>query len=242
MVNMIIATNNFNHAKNMFNSITEMDKNIRIIGISSNKKETIERLKNQSPDILILDFEISERNMIEIQHMLNKQREKEINTKIIIISKNIEKLKKVYGYNEKICYFIDRTYNNDNISKLIIEKSINIEHWHIKEFISKELEKFQFNKPTNSYKYLNDAIFIVICSGKLDFELEKNIYKKVAQINKKKNELVIKWGIEKLVEQMYINTRYCVIQDYFDFTEDKKPTTKLLIRTVTEKYYNTLNI
>ena len=109
MVNMIIATNNFNHAKNMFNSITEMDKNIRIIGISSNKKETIERLKNQSPDILILDFEISERNMIEIQHMLNKQREKEINTKIIIISKNIEKLKKVYGYNEKICYFIDRT-------------------------------------------------------------------------------------------------------------------------------------
>ena len=64
MVNMIIATNNFNHAKNMFNSITEMDKNIRIIGISSNKKETIERLKNQSPDILILDFEISERNMI----------------------------------------------------------------------------------------------------------------------------------------------------------------------------------
>ena len=56
MVNMIIATNNFNHAKNMFNSITEMDKNIRIIGISSNKKETIERLKNQSPDILILDF------------------------------------------------------------------------------------------------------------------------------------------------------------------------------------------
>ena len=118
MVNMIIATNNFNHAKNMFNSITEMDKNIRIIGISSNKKETIERLKNQSPDILILDFEISERNMIEIQHMLNKQREKEINTKIIIISKNIEKLKKVYGYNEKICYFIDRTYNNDNISKI----------------------------------------------------------------------------------------------------------------------------
>lgn len=41
---------------------------------------------------------------------------------------------------------------------------------------------------------------------------------------------------------MYINTRYCVIQDYFDFTEDKKTTTKLLIRTVTEKYYNTLNI
>ena len=39
MVSMIIATNNFNHAKNMFNSITEMEKNIRIIVISSNKKK-----------------------------------------------------------------------------------------------------------------------------------------------------------------------------------------------------------
>lgn len=176
MVNMIIATNNFNHAKNMFNSITEMDKNIRIIGISSNKKETIERLKNQSPDILILDFEISERNMIEIQHMLNKQREKEINTKIIIISKNIEKLKKVYGYNEKICYFIDRTYNNDNIGKKIPKS------WSFDQF--NEIKDYRNIIDLDKVMYSGNANLVTkLKSGNPNFEIvNKNLYEKLEYV------------------------------------------------------------
>ena len=60
--------------------------------------------------------------------------------------------------------------------------------------INKEMDKFNFNRNTNSYKYLQDAIFQVISNMDWNFELEKDIYKKVAKTNNRKNEFVIKWN------------------------------------------------
>ena len=242
MVNIVIAADELITVKKIFNSIIEKNKNIKLIGISNNGEEVLEKMQKSIPDILLLDLKISKTNNMEVLNKLIENKEKYLNkTKIIIISSYTEEKYITEKYKTNIYAMLPKPYNIETLSNLINEVSEDLEKFDINKIINKELSNFNFNYNTKAYKYLVDAIFQVINNRDFKFELEKNIYKKVAQINKKKNELVIKWNIEKLMENMFINTKYTIIQDYFNFIEDTKPTTKLFIRTIANKYYEIKN-
>ena len=238
MVNLVIANDELTTVKKFLNTIIEMNNNVKVIGISSNGEEVLEKMKKSTPDILLLDLKITNMNEFEILDKLIKYEDKCLNkTKIIIISEHIEEIYIKEKHKKYIYAILPKPYNMKILSNLINEVNEEVETCNIRKFINKEMDKFNFNRNTNSYKYLKDAIFQVIRNIDLNFELERDIYKRVAQINNKKNELVIKWSIEKLMERMYINTKCTTIQEYFNFTEDIKPTTKLFIRTIAIKYY-----
>ena len=153
-----------------------------------------------------------------------------------MISSYIDKLYKTDKYREYIYGILPKPYNALKLLKLIEKINIENDNKNIKRYVEESLKEFNFNKNSSSYKYLQDAIYQVIYEGKVNFDLENDIYKKVAKKNNKKNGLVIKWGIEKLMNNMYMDTKYNIVNEYFNFIEDKKPTTKLFIRYVVNNF------
>lgn len=75
-----------------------------------------------------------------------------------------------------------------NIFNSIVQRNNEVKIIGISGNGKEALNKFNFNKNSSAYKYLKDAIYLIIYEGINNFEWEKDIYKKVAKINNKKNE------------------------------------------------------
>ncbi len=237
MCTILIADDELTTVKNIFNSIIKNEKNIKLIGISSNGKETLEIMQKNIPDILLLDLMMPEMNGLELLDILIEQKDKYLTkTRVIVISSYIDKLYKTDKYRKYIYGILPKPYNSLELLKLIERVKIENNNENIKKYIEETLKEFNFNKNSSSYKYLKDAIYQIIYEEKINFDLENDIYRKVAKKNNKKNGLVIKWGIEKLMNNMYMDTKYNIVNEYFNFIEDKKPTTKLFIRYVVNNF------
>lgn len=237
MSTILIADDELTTVKNIFNGLMEKENDIKIIGISSNGKEVLEIMQKNIPDILILDLMMPEMDGLELLDILIEQKDKYLTkTKVIVISSYIDKLYKTDKYREYIYGILPKPYNALKLLKLIEKINIENDNKNIKRYVEESLKEFNFNKNSSSYKYLKDAIYQVIYEGKVNFDLENDIYKKVAKKNNKKNGLVIKWGIEKLMNNMYMDTKYNIVNEYFNFIEYKKPTTKLFIRYVVNNF------
>lgn len=237
MCTILIADDELTTVKNIFNSIIKNEKNIKLIGISNNGKEAFEIMQKNTPDILLLDLMMPKMNGLELLDMLIEQKDKYLTkTRVIVISGYINKLYKTDKYREYIYGILPKPYNLLELLKLIERINVENDNDNIKKYIEETLNKFNFNKNYSSYKYLKDAIYQVIYEKQINFDLKNDIYIKVAKINNKKNAFVIKWGIEKLMNNMYMDTKYNVIKEYFNFIEDKKPTTKLFIRYVINNF------
>ena len=235
MSTILIADDELTTVKNIFNSIVQRNNEVKLIGISGNGKEALIIIQNNMPDILLLDLMMPEMNGIELLDKLIEEKEKYLTKmKIIVISSYINKIYTNNKYREFIYAILPKPYITSQLLKLIEEINIQIENNNIKKYIEETLNKFNFNKNSSAYKYLKDAIYLIIYEGINNFELEKDIYKKVAKINNKKNEMVIKWSIEKLMSNMYINTKYDKVKKYFNY--DTKLTTKLFIREIVENF------
>lgn len=237
MSTILIADDDLITVKNIFNNIMKNNKEIKVIGISNNGIEVLEYMEEFTPDILLLDLMMPKMNGIEVLDKLIDNKEKYLKkTKIIIISSYIDKLFKRDTYREYIYDILPKPYNIERLVEIIEKINEENNNFKILSYINNELNKFNFNQNTSSFKYLKDTIYFILTERQINFELENDIYKKVAKINCKKNEKIIKWAIEKLMENMYTNTKYNAVKTYFNLVEDKKPTTKLFIRYIVNKY------
>lgn len=236
MCSILIADDELITVKKIFNSIIERNKNIKLIGITNDGKEVVDYMKNNAPDILLLDLMMPKMNGIEVLDSLIAEKDKcLVKTKIIIISSYIEKLYSSNKYREFIYGLLPKPYNLDKLMQLIDSVDDNIKENNIKKYIHNELRKFNFNTETEAYKYLEETIYEILYNDKMKFELENDIYIKVAKMNKK-NPIQIKWVIDKMIDVMCINTRYDIIREYFNFKEYKKPTTKIFIKHIVENF------
>ena len=235
MSTILIADDELTTVKNIFNNIVQKNNEVKLIGISTNGKETLHIMQNTLPDILLLDLMMPEMNGIELLDKLIEEKEKYlIKMKVIVISSYTNKIYNNNKYRDFIYAILPKPYSISQLLKLIEEINIQIKNKNIKEYIEETLNKFNFNKKSNAYNYLKDAIYLIICEGKNNFLLEKDIYKKVAKINKKKNEIVIKWSIEKLMNNMYMDTKYSTVKEYFG--NEAKITTKIFIRAIMNNF------
>jgi len=92
----------------------------------------------------------------------------------------------------------------------------------IKQFIEKELEKYEYRKNLVSYLYLVEAIFIGIKKPDYLLNLEKKLYYEVS-IKYHVKPIQVKWSIEKLISSKY------------NYTKDDM-TSKELIHYIVDKY------
>ncbi len=113
-----------------------------------------------------------------------------------------------------------------------------MEEKKVKEFISKELLKFNFIRCTKGYKYLKESI--LLCINNIDNmeNLNKNIFTQIAIKYNEKSFFNVKWCIEQSLKTMINNTKISVISTYFNLDENIRPSVKFFIYTIVSKYYN----
>lgn len=236
MCTVLIADDELITIKKLFNDIIRRNKDIKLIGITNNGKEVLNHMENELPDVLMLDLKMPEMSGIEVLDKLILEKEKYlVKTKIIIISSYLEELYDSSKYRNYIYATLPKPHNINKLMSLLEAINEEIRNDDISKYVKNELSIFNFNKETEAYKYLIETIYEVIYRKVDDFDLENDIYYKIARINKKRT-LQIKWAVEKSINTMFINTNYDVIQRYFNFTEYKKPTTKFFIKHIVENY------
>lgn len=242
MVTMMIADDELPMIKQLFNHIVDKQNEIQLIGISNNGIEIIEHLKKDVPDILLLDLMMPKMSGIEVLEEIIHNEEKYFpKLHIVVISGYIEKLYNPIRYINYIYAILSKPYKNMELEQVINNINNDIEYNQTIEYIEKELSKFEFNINSMAYQYLKESIYEILYRKNRNFELEKDIYVKIAKMNNTKNAKNIKWSIEKLINKMYLNTKCDIIQKYFGFQEDKKPSTKLLIRVILDNYIEKYN-
>lgn len=239
MITMFIADDELINVKALFNEIIKNNNNIQLVGISNNGVEIYEYLKENVPDILILDLKMPKMTGIELLDRIRKNKEMYFpKLHIIVISGYLKELYEPVRYDELVYATLSKPYLIDELMHVINNICTKINSETIRKYVNKELNLFEFNVNSNAYNFLKESIYVILYDGNNNFNLEKDIYVKVAKKFKKKNIKSIKWSIEKLMNKMYINTRYEIIQKYFRFQDDRKPSTKLFIRTIVDKYMN----
>lgn len=236
MFNMLIADDNINFIKSLINNILISNDKIRLIKIATDGKETLDIIKKQKIDILLLDLNMPIYSGIEIINLIDTL-ELSCVPDIIVISEDSEMLTQLIK-SHKVDYFIAKNSFNfiENLkyilSKIVINSSIN----NTNQFILSELNFLGLKIKLNGTKYLLESISYIYNSNnyRLVDNLEKNVYPELA---KRHNTSIsnIKSNILKSINTMYLSTDSKKIKKYFLFDDDIKPTPKLLIEVILNK-------
>lgn len=236
MFNMLIADDNINFIKSLINNILISNDKIRLIKIATDGKETLDIIKKQKIDILLLDLNMPIYSGIEIINLIDTL-ELSCVPDIIVISEDSEMLTQLIK-SHKVDYFIAKNSFNfiENLkyilSKIVINSSIN----NTNQFILSELNFLGLKIKLNGTKYLLESISYIYNSNnyRLIDNLEKNVYPELA---KRHNTSIsnIKSNILKSINTMYLSTDSKKIKKYFLFDDDIKPTPKLLIEVILNK-------
>lgn len=239
MVNILIADDNIYYAKVLMDLINNSIKNIRVVNITIDGKETLDRLNNDNNiDIVILDLKMPLISGIEVMHDLTKEKKEKYKKSIIVVSGENEMIAKVrneeavFGYINKMSDVSKIIEKVDELAKYKEEKKNTLK---IKEQIIKELQDLNYNFSHKGTQYLRDAIFLVYTNKMEDnLNLKKDVYPILA---KQYNTSVhcIKSNIVKATDYM---DNFCELnqkKEYFSFNDSTKPTVKLVIYTVLNK-------
>lgn len=239
MYNLLIADDNILYVKKMINLILSNNEDIRLVNIATDGKETLNYIKNEKIDLVILDIYMPICSGLEVLKKL--EYETRINIpKIIIISGVLSNINKVVN-NKNVIDFIPKSVGIDvMVQKINIivesmkqEKNIKI----VERYVKAELMNLKYNFKYVGTIYIFETILFIINSNNIDLleNLEKNVYSIVA-MRHKKTVNNIKSDIVKATNIMYNDCTLNYLLQYFSFEQDTKPTPKLIISTIVNKY------
>lgn len=241
MVNILIADDNIYYAKILMDLINNSIKDIKIINIAIDGKETLDKLSNDDNiDICILDLKMPIINGIEVMHKLSNEKQIKYKNSIIVISGESEMISQIRD-NDMVFDFISKMNSmSDIVEKLDKLVKYKEEKKHIRQLkgeIMHELQELGYNFSHKGTLYLIDAIYL-ICTNKIkdDLNLKKNVYPTLAQ---KYNRPIhcIKSDIIKATDYMDNICELKKKKEYFSFNDNTKPTVKLVIYTILNKIY-----
>ena len=237
MLNLLVADDNFDYAKNLVNFISSRDK-IRLVNISTDGNEAINNIRNNSIDILILDLKMPVLSGMDVLYQLKHEAlyKKPL---IIVISGEDNMITKIRDDTLVTCYInksqgLEYIYNR--IQTIIKENKLIINKKRIRQDILEELLRLGYNIKHKGTRYLLEAIEMA-CQFKeeqLVNSIEKNLYSKIANKYSKSIQNV-KSNIMKATDCMYVECDKNRINEYFSFLSDYKPTPKLVINAIVSK-------
>lgn len=220
--NLIIAEDNLDCIKNIYNMIKIKNLNVEVVGITTDGEETIKLIDKINPNILILDLKMPKKNGLNI---LNEIKDKE-DINIIITSGEIQMINKINkNYYSIIKNIFIKPFDYDVLCSSIDSLCKISEKQNNKELINELLHNFEFNFSSLFYQYL------ILCIDKIVHNTIplKNVFKEVSTISNKDCNR-IKWGIEKLMTSMIRYTPKEKIHEFFPYTN--RPSTKTFIITI----------
>lgn len=207
MVKAIAITNNLSFMKKLSREINAHHLGIRIVDIVSNKSELSYVLSSLKPDIIFLDKPMK-KNLS--QDFLIKYRK--IITELVV---------------GKSLYLIDKKALKD------LKQIIELRDFAKKKVkVIKELESIGYKFKYKGTHYLVDTILHMYANqDSMIDNLQSSIYPIIAA-KYKKTVYNIKSSIDKATDCMYCDCDSCVLQNYFKFFDDTKPTVKEVVYTV----------
>ena len=240
MENLMIIGSNLANIYSLINFICDKIPNIRLNNIACTGMEAIEIIKRENIDIIILDLDLPDINGIEIINFISKNHIKKYISSIIVYTNQTKLIGKIIKNDNVFCY-CSKINSIDYIVKKI-EKIINKkkkEHTldNIKNQITIELKKLNFNFSYIGTKYLSECIYeCYFKKNKYNFNLSKDIYPIIAKKYNKKISL-IGADIFQAILMMFYDTDENILCNYFNCTITQKPKTKDLIIAILQNLY-----
>lgn len=215
---IVIADDNLKFCKSILYSFNNI-KDINVVGIAKDGNQALRLLNKYTPDLLILDLNMPNKNGIEVLNEIEKS--KNCKTKVIIISGEISMINNLNLMQyKKVNNIFVKPFDISMLYSVI--KNINNNTEDILNIINDILHNFSFNFASQFYKYL------LICIEKSLYKpfILNEIYKEVA-VEQQINPNRLKWGIEKLILSMIRYTPNNILTKYIP--SNPKPTPKVFI-------------
>ena len=234
MYNLLLIEDEPLELKNMINIISKNFPEIRIYNISFDEKESLDIIREQIVDIII----ISKPSYINILSYIEKNNFYKY-TKSIVITSCKNTFQTTIDNNPYIFAYSPKTNNYSYIIKvlkqlILSKKNKNVEIL-IKNRINVELKKLNYNFNYNGTVYLSEVIYeIYKIRYQFDGSLEKNIYPIIARkYNKKVNAIYC--NIKQATKIMLLDCPETIIVSYFNYSFFSKPKVKDIIFTILNK-------
>lgn len=231
MKKLLIAEDDINFSITLFNYIKKHNFNIEIVGISRDGEETIKKIFELKPDILLLDLKMPKRSGLDVISKIEENIQIN-NIDVIIISADITLINSTNMLKTNLIrHIFVKPFRIEDLSNIINKLSIDY-----KKCINKEvktiLKKFDFNISSKSYITLVRCIEIGVEHPSLLVNIEKMLYEEVAKTLNIENKNQMKWGIQKLIKSMNRYTNYDILNEFFPYNKDPSP--KIFIKTISD--------
>jgi response regulator RpfG family c-di-GMP phosphodiesterase len=208
MINLLIADDNYEFVKCVFNKIIDI-KYINVMNISSNGKEALEFMLNKEVDIVVLDLQMPILNGIEILNKLNKSQNGYKMPRIIVTTGDRLLLSEGLKNNLPIEYVFEKPFDLNELVLRIedICKDILNENISVKDDVIEILKNLEFNTSALGYSYLIDCITVCIENKHKTIFKIKEVYSSIKNINDNYvSDQNVKWNIDKAIKSMVNHT------------------------------------
>ena len=212
MVKAIVVTDNISFLKNLVKEINSCHLDMKIVGVATNGLELQRILGSVKIDIFFLDKGLG----LTLSDSIWSQYQK---------------------------FIVDLAYVEDSVlfDEIVLKRLkvlINLRDFTRKRLkVVRELEFIGYDFKYKGTHYLVDTILhMYLGQNSMTDNLKTDIY---PLVSKKYNKTIynIKTSIDNATEYMYCECDSAVVQEYFNFCEDTKPTVKQVIFAVMNKIY-----
>ena len=240
----------------LLDAILKTDKNIEVIGRGDDGVKALDIIRNQEPDVVLLDLIMPKLDGLEVMQQVNRDTSLKKRPAFIVISAIGQENITENAFSLGAMYYIMKPFENDMILRRIhqvTEKQMLQPAHQIKgrtvEYVSEYREKNLEADVTNviheigvpahikGYQYLRDAIIMSVEDKEVINSITKVLYPTIAKMNKTTPSRVER-AIRHAIEVAWSRGKMDTIDELFGYTIHTgkgKPTNSEFIALIADK-------
>ncbi|MGN0204878.1 MAG: sporulation transcription factor Spo0A [Coprococcus sp.] len=254
-INVAIVDDN-ERMVSLLDTILKTDKNIEVIGKGDDGVQALDIIRNQEPDVVLLDLIMPKLDGLEVMQQVNRDTSLKKRPAFIVISAIGQENITENAFSLGAVYYIMKPFENDMILKRIHQvtegqmiqplhpvKNRNMEY--ASEYREKNLETdvtniiHEIGVPAHikGYQYLRDAIIMSVDNREVINSITKVLYPTIAKMNKTTPSRVER-AIRHAIEVAWSRGKMDTIDDLFGYTIHTgkgKPTNSEFIALIADK-------
>lgn len=237
MVNVVIADDNKEFCIALVNYVMKYNNDIRIADIVTDGNQAINTINEIRPEIILLDIKMPYFSGIDVMKKIKMINDYQ--PKFIFLSGDATGIMELNELTEDYV-LIEKNTSYERIMAILNEivNAFNIENK--KRKIEEMLDLLNISRTSLGYKYLTQAIYMILFEASNTDNLENGLYKKMAD-NYEVSVLNIKWNIQKAVNSMWRYSDEKSVCELLGIKDNRKPTPKLIISVLSSKIRQKIN-
>lgn len=240
----------------LLDAILQTDKNIEVIGRGDDGVQALDIIKDQEPDVVLLDLIMPKLDGLEVMQQVNKDMSLKKRPAFIVISAIGKENITENAFNLGAMYYIMKPFENDMILRRIhqvterqILQPVHTQKSRQTDYTTEYREKNLETDVTNiiheigvpahikGYQYLRDAIIMSVDNREVINSITKVLYPTIAKMNKTTPSRVER-AIRHAIEVAWSRGKMDTIDELFGYTIHTgkgKPTNSEFIALIADK-------